>query len=382
MPSPLPEPTAEQMARSQQLQSLIVEEIHRSGGWIPFDRYMEMALYTPGLGYYSTLQGLGAEGDFVTAPELSPLFSRVVARQIAPLLAQLEQPLVLELGAGSAVMAAEMLLELERNDQLPQQYWILELSGALRQRQQQTLEQRAPHLLERVEWLQQLPEHPFCGVVLANEVVDAIPAERFMVRGGAAVALGVSTNPDGGLIWSESPHDSVPPSITLDVAEGYCSEVRPAITPWIAALSEQLQQGALLLIDYGYERAEYYRPERNQGTLKCFYRHHQHEEPLSWPGLQDITAHVDFSAVAEAADAVGLSVAGYTTQAYFLLAGGLTRLAEAELLENLQVRVRTSQAIQQLTMPAQMGEVFKVMALTRAVSLPEHFTLRDQRHLL
>lgn len=373
-------------ARSEQLQQIIVDEIHSSGGWIPFDHYMERVLYTPGLGYYSTLSGLGAEGDFITAPEISPLFSRVVARQIMPLLAPLERPIVMELGAGSGVMAAELLLELERCQQLPEGYWILELSGGLRARQQQTLEERIPHLLERVRWLEHLPDSPFQGVVVANEVVDAIPVERFIVRQGRTLPLGVSTNPDGALTWSESHEDApslVPEDIeTTGLAEGYCSEWRPAATSWIAALSDCLARGALLLVDYGYARSEYYRPERQQGTLSCFYRHHRHEDPLILPGLQDITAHVDFTALAEAADAVGLGVAGYTSQAYFLLAGGLTELAEAEGGDELSHRIETSRAIQQLTMPAQMGEVVKVMALTRDVALPETFTLHDQRHML
>lgn len=378
----LPEPTAAQMQRSQQLQAAIVEEIHENQGWIPFDRYMERALYTPGLGYYSTLQGLGVEGDFTTAPEISPLFSRVVARQIAPVLAELSEPSVLELGAGSGTMAAEMLLELEQMGQPPQRYLILELSAALQERQRQTIQQRAPHLLERVTWLSALPAQPLSAVVVANEVLDAIPAERFIVRGGEALPLGVSTNPQAGLVWSERHSESVQPSIVLDAADGYTSEVRPAIMPWIASLSDLLQQGMVLLIDYGYSRSEYYRPERNSGTLNCFYRHHQHEEPLSWPGLQDITAHVDFTSVAEAADGAGLVVAGYTTQAQFLMAGGLAQLAESEALDDLPTRIQISQAIQQLTMPAQMGEVVKVMALTRDVVLPQSFTLRDQRHTL
>ena len=278
---------------------------------------------------------------------------------------------------------AEILLEWDRIGQLPEQYWILELSGALQRKQRQTLEQRTPQLLERDVWLQQLPESPFEGVVLANEVLDAIPTERFVVRSGVVVPLGVSTNPEGMLIWSERHHESEEASIQLDgAAEGFCSEVRPAMEPWIASLSDLLQRGMMLLIDYGYDRAEYYRPERNSGTMKCFYRHHQHEEPLTWPGLQDITAHVDFTAVAEAADCAGLQVAGYTTQALFLMGGGIAQLAEEEPLADLQVRIRTSQAIQQLTLPTQMGEVVKVMALTRDMPLPETFTLRDLRHML
>ena len=337
MNSTLPEPSVEQMARSQQLQSEIIEEIHSSGGWISFERYMQRALYTPNLGYYSTLQGLGAEGDFITAPEISPLFSRVVARQIAPVLAEMDAPTILELGAGSGVMAADILLELERISQLPTAYRILELSGGLKARQRQTLTERVPHLLERVVWLDALPEAPFQGVIVANEVLDAIPVERFMVRDGVPLSYGVSTNPQAQLIWSEPHKGGEPLEVAVEsLEEGYCSEVRPAITPWIASLSDLLQQGMMLFIDYGYSRAEYYRPERDSGTLKCFYRHHQHEEPLSWPGLQDITAHVDFTAVAEAADQAGLTVAGYTTQAYFLMGGGITQLAETELLDDLQ----------------------------------------------
>lgn len=382
----LPEPSAEMAERSSALQALIVEEIHNQGGWIPFDRYMELALYTPGLGYYSQLQGLGAEGDFVTAPEISPLFSRVVGRQIAPVLSEIDQSVVMELGAGSGTMAAEILLELERVDQLPQQYWILELSGALRERQQQTIGARAPHLLERVIWLEQLPDQPFSGAIVANEVVDAIPVERFVIRDGRPVPLGVSTNPLGGLTWSES-HDSqhhskLPSMEWSELEEGYCSEVRPTVQPWIASLADQLQQGMMLLIDYGYSRSDYYRPERNRGTLSCFYRHHQHEDALLWPGLQDITAHVDFTALAEAADQSDLNVAGYSSQAYFLLGGGITELAEEAPLDDLQTRIETSRAIQQLTLPAQMGEVVKVMALTRDVTLPDHFTLHDQLHTL
>ncbi len=382
----LPDPSAKMAARSAQLQALIVEEIHAAGGWIPFGRYMERALYHPEFGYYSQLQGLGAEGDFVTAPEISPLFSRVVARQIAPVLESVGQPVVMELGAGSGAMAAEILLELERMGQLPQQYQILELSGGLRAKQQQTIAARAPHLLDRTVWLDRLPDQSFSGAIVANEVIDAIPVEQFVIRSDGPVPLGVSANPDGGLIWSER-HDpakviEVPAVEWEGVEEGYRSEVRPGIAPWVASLADRLQQGMILLIDYGYGRDEYYRPERNRGTLSCFYRHHRHEDPLLWPGLQDITAHVDFSAVAEAADGAGLTVAGFSSQSYFLLGGGITGLAEQEALDDLQTRVETSRAIQQLTMPAQMGEVVKVMALTRGAALPETFTLHDQLHTL
>ncbi len=379
------EPSREMKELSEQLRSVMAGSIEQAGGWIPFDQWMSQALYTPGLGYYSSLQGLGDEGDFVTAPEISPLFSRVVARQIEPILSVMASTSILEFGAGSGVMAADILLELERQQQLPDSYKILELSGTLRARQRDTLTQRVPHLLERVSWLEELPQSPLQGVVVANEVMDAIPFERFVMRGGTPVAVGLSIGSDGQMVLVENPESEIKLPAGIDVgglAEGYSSEIRPGISPWIHSISEFLQQGMVLLIDYGYQRSEYYRPERQNGTLSCFYRHHQHDDPLTLPGLQDITAHVDFTAVAEAADESELSVAGFTTQAYFLLAGGIAGLAEEELLDDLQTRVETSRAIQQLAMPAQMGEMVKVMALTKGVELPDTFTIHDQCHTL
>ncbi len=372
------------LARSERLQRQIVDEIYSRGGWIPFDHYLKRALYDPESGYYSNLSGLGEQGDFVTAPEISPLFSRVIARQLAPVLDGIASPQILELGAGTGVMAVEMMLELERIGSLPEHYLILELSRGLRARQQQTFEQRAPHLLQQVQWLDVLPENGFSGAIVANEVMDAIPFERFLVRDREAVALGISVNPHGELIWSEA-HQPSAMALPVDVGslgEGYRSELRPALQPWIATLSDLLQQGMVLLLDYGYERNDYYRPERLNGTLSCYYHHRHHEDPLLYPGLQDITAHVDFTTVAEAASGAGLSVAGFTTQAYFLLAGGITQLAEQESLDDLAARTNLSRAIQQLTMPAQMGEVVKVMALTREAELPHTFTLHDMRHQL
>lgn len=385
MSATLPEPANEMRERSQQLEREMVASIRQAGGWIPFDQWMNQALYTPGAGYYSTLSAVGEGGDFVTAPEISPLFSRVVARQILPAFSEMDAPEILEFGAGSGAMAAEILLELERQQQLPGCYNILELSGGLRARQRETLERNAPHLLERVCWLDRLPEAPFQGVVVANEVLDAIPFQRFVVRGGRPVAVGVSIDSEGGLALMESPESGVELPADLrreEMAEGYRSEIRPGITPWIASISGLLERGLVLLLDYGYPRGEYYRPERQNGTLSCFYRHHQHGDSLWYPGLQDITAHVDFTTVAEAADAAGLDVAAFTTQAYFLLGGGIAQLAEEESLDELKSRIETSRAIQQLTLPAQMGEVVKVMALTRGVELQQGFTLHDQRHTL
>ena len=364
----------------------MVESIQQAGGWMPFDQWMSQALYTPGLGYYSNLHGLGLSGDFITAPEISPLFSRVIAKQIMSVLSDMESPEILEFGAGSGAMAAEIMAELERQGQLPDSYNILEVSAGLKVRQRELLGERIPHLVDRINWLDTMPETPFQGVVVANEVMDAIPVERFVVRRGAAIALGVSIDENGILVMREHPDGmavELPAEIDMEsMDDGYMSEVRPGLSPWIASISDQLQRGIVLLIDYGYSRTEYYRPERNSGTLSCFYRHHRHEDALALPGLQDITAHVDFTAVAEAADESGLDVAGYTTQAYFLLAGGIAKMAEDENLDDIQARIETSRAIQQLTMPAQMGEVVKVMALTRGVKLPDTFTIHDQLHTL
>ncbi len=380
----LPQPSPEQLSRSRQLQQQIVEDIHAQGGWIPFGHYLQQVLYDPQWGYYSNLEGLGVDGDFVTAPEISPLFSRTLARQVAPLLQSLQQAQVVEPGGGSGEMAAIMLLEWEQLGTLPERYSILEVSATLRERQRQRIAAQAPHLLSRVEWLERLPQEPFDGVVVANEVIDAIPFDCFQLREGVVRPLGVSTNPAAELIWSES-HQARTIDLSFELpVEGYRSEWRPLIESWIEALSAPLQRGAVVLIDYGYSRSDYYRPERSGGTLSCFYRHRQHDNPFLYPGLQDITAHVDFTAVAEAADRARLRVAGFSTQGYFLLGGGVTELAEQVLMEDesLQQRVELSRAIQQLTLPAQMGEVVKVMALTRGVELPAHFTLYDQLHTL
>jgi len=389
------------LSASEQLQDLMADSIRAAGGWVSFDKWMAQALYTPQLGYYSGLYGIGEGADFITAPEISPLFSQVVARQLLPVLSSLKlsadsELSILEFGAGSGVMAADILLELERCGELPQSYKIIELSAALRSRQQQTLKERAPHLLQRVEWLNELPEEPFNGVVIANEVMDAIPFERFVIRDGRAVALGVglkcSADESGEseqciLALQENPAALLSPSLLSDneideiSVEGYSSELRPALSGWINSIADTLHSGMVLLLDYGYSRKEYYRPERSSGSLSCFYRHHQHTDALVIPGLQDITAHVDFTAVAEAADEAGLRVAGFSSQSYFLLAGGIAQLAEEELAkygdDDLRQRLKVSQAIQQLTLPAQMGEVVKVMGLTKNVDLPETFTQHD-----
>lgn len=382
-----PEPAARE--HSERLSELIRREITAAGGRIPFDRFMELALYAPGLGYYTAgSRKFGAAGDFVTAPEVSTLFGRCLARQCAQVLEQLVGAGILEFGAGTGKLAADLLAELASLGRLPDRYLILELSPDLRQRQRETLTTRVPELLPRVQWLDRLPRG-FQGLVLGNELLDAMPVQRFRIgRGGLEEEL---------VIWSDSfvPEyaEVATPGLAealtglqeqgFLVAEGYASELNLRLGPWLKAVSENLNAGAVLLIDYGYPRAEYYHPQRSMGTLMCHYRHRAHADPFRLVGLQDITAHVDFTAVAEAARAAGLAVQGYTTQAFFLLGCGLDRLVADTDASEPESHLRLVQEVRRLTLPTQMGESFKVIALTRGLEAPlMGFSLRDLRDRL
>lgn len=381
----LPPPDADAIAHSERLLVVIREALAANHGVLNFADYMALALYAPGLGYYSAgSRKLGAEGDFVTAPELSPLFSRTLARQCAELLEELGGGEILEFGAGSGVMASDILLELERLGQLPTRYSIIEVSGDLRERQQQTLKQRAPHLAERVVWLDRLPEQGICGVVLANEVLDAMPVELFEVQQGRPVALTV-TEQAGRFVFQagELPAASRSAIERLcqeqALGEGYRSEFNRHASDWVRGLSPLLARGVVLLIDYGFPRAEYYHPERRSGTLMCHYRHRGHDDPLILPGLQDITAHVDFTAVADTALEAGFEVLGFASQANFLIANGLLALA-ADEEGDLPRQLEAAAQLKRLTLPGEMGELFKVMALGRGVERPlSGFALRDER---
>jgi SAM-dependent MidA family methyltransferase len=380
----LPEPGPEAKAHSARLCETIDEAISDAGGCLPFDRYMALALYAPGLGYYSAgSRKLGEAGDFVTAPEISPLFSRTLAQQVAEVLRQVGGS-VLEFGAGSGVMAADVLLELEVLGALPERYFIIEVSADLRERQRETLQVRAPGLLDRVRWLDGLPEPGFRGAILANEVLDAMPVARFRITGEDPVELCVRRSEQGFEWGSAAPGPRLAGELqrlapVLDgLPVGYESELNVAADDWVHALGGFLEAGAALIIDYGFPRREYYHPQRVGGTLMCHYRHRAHPNPLILPGLQDITAHVDFTAVAEAALEAGLSVSGFTNQANFLLANGLAELAGYS--EDMRRQVELAVQIKKLTLPTEMGELFKVMALTRALSAPlRGFTLRDDR---
>ncbi|NNJ94776.1 MAG: SAM-dependent methyltransferase [Halobacteria archaeon] len=382
----LPVPTPAEQQLSDALVSAIRAEIAAAGGAIPFSRYMEMCLYTPGLGYYSAGQRkFGAGGDFVTAPEISPLFGRCVARSCAAVLEATGGSL-LEFGAGSGRLAADLLGELAVLDCLPDSYLILERSAELRQRQQHTLQRELPQLADRVSWLDTLPGPGYRGVVLANEVLDAMACERWRWNGERVEQYFVV--PDGpGFAWQARTCAGSELATTIEgyarqygLDRGYISEVNPAITPWLRSIAECLEAGLVLLIDYGYPRREYLHPQRANGTLQCHYRQRVHDDVFYCPGLQDITAHVDFTAVAEAATAADLQVAGYTTQAHFLLDCGLDRLLQSAGPADEVGYLQQAQQAKTLILPGEMGERFHCIGLTRGLDAEiPGFRMHDMR---
>jgi SAM-dependent MidA family methyltransferase len=379
---PLPDPQAQK--HSQQLCELIQHDIALQGGWIPFSRFMELALYAPGLGYYSAgASKFGAAGDFVTAPEISPLFGRTVARQLADIMA-LSTPHILELGAGSGKMALDILAELERLEQLPVSYSILEVSADLRERQQALLRERLPHLAARVQWLDALPA-AISGAVIANEVLDALPVHLVRWSDSRVYERGVA-NKGSDFIWEERLPET--PALLelaqqISVPDDYLSEISLTARGLVSSLCERLSSGALLFIDYGFGSREYYHPQRSTGTLMCHYRHHAHDDPFFLVGLQDITAHVDFTAVAESAIDHGANLLGYTSQAHFLINGGITDLISDVSPDKPHDYLPLSAQIQKLTSPAEMGELFKVIALGKGMDAPlRNFLSGDRSRLL
>lgn len=366
--SSLPPPSPEALVHSGRLRELILRDIEIQGGWVPFSRYMELALYAPGLGYYTAgARKFGSAGDFVTAPEISPLFGRTLARQAAEIMTH-SAPQMLELGAGSGRLAVDMLLELEQLNSLPERYAILEVSADLRERQQALLQERAPHLAGRVSWLEELPDS-IDGVVIGNEVLDALPVHVVHWGEEDIFERGVTGNA-GSFAWQDR---LVENEALLQIAqqiampEGSISEISLTARGLTGSLCQRLGRGALLLIDYGFGEREYYHPQRTQGTLMCHYRHHAHDDPFFLAGLQDITAHVDFTAVAESAINSGARLLGYTSQAHFLLNSGITVLLQEVSPENPRDYLPLSMQVQKLTSPAEMGELFKVIALGKGL---------------
>jgi SAM-dependent MidA family methyltransferase len=391
--SMLPALSPAEQRHSHALATRIREQLLAAGGWLSFERFMELALYAPGLGYYSAGSAkLGAGGDFVTAPEVSDLFSRCLARQCAQVLAATNGE-ILELGAGTGRMAATVLAELAAQELLPQRYAILEVSADLADRQRRRLARLPSELRERVVWLERLPEQPLRGMILANEVADALPCRRFTCHTGSVSELGVAlaSAPRAEEIRFHDAARAAEGELASACAamlaplpplpEGYTSEVCLQLAPWTASLGEVLERGVLLLTDYGMPRRHYYHPQRASGTLRCHFKQRAHEDPYVNVGVQDITAWVDFTRVAEAASAAGLTVSGFATQAGFLLALGIERLVAAAADDAQHARL-AGEALR-LLLPEEMGESFKAMALTRDLDVPlAGFAVQDLRQLL
>jgi SAM-dependent MidA family methyltransferase len=379
----LPAPPADAVAHSARLRELIAREIAAAGGWLSFARYMELALHAPGLGYYSAgATKFGAAGDFVTAPEMGRVFGRTLARQAAQIL-QNGIPDIVELGAGNGRLARDLLAELEILGSPPRRYGILETSADLRQRQRELLQRDVPHLTGRVEWLTALPLS-LTALVLGNEVLDAMPAHIIEIRADGIDERGV-TLADGEFKWQTRPATGalLAAAKALGLPPGYVTELNLAAQSFMATLATVLERGVALFIDYGFPAREYYHAQRSSGTLMCHYRQHAHDDPLCLVGLQDITAHVDFSALAAAATRAGLDLLGYANQAQFLINCGITDVLAATSADDAAAYLPQAAQAQKLMSPAEMGELFKVIALGRGFAAPlAGFASGDKSHQL
>lgn len=382
----LPQPDANALAHSERLRQALLERIRQQGA-LSFADYMEQVLYEPGLGYYMAgAAKFGEEGDFITAPEVSPLFGATLANEIRSVLLHTDGG-ILEFGAGSGKLALSILQALSDVEDLT--YTIMEPSAELVSRQQQLLREALDEsVFQRVRWLDALPD-TFNGVIVANEVMDALPVERFRKSDGKVMQLRVNESLETVSQAADETLQTAVEAIEADLSEplcdGYQSEVCLLLKPWLASLSQTLTQGVVLLIDYGYPRREYYLPERVQGTLACYYRHRTHDDPFQWPGLQDITAHVDFTAVAEAAVAQELDLLGYASQSAFLLDNQLLDLLEQESArsDSEMQKIALARAVKTLTLPGEMGERFQVMALGRGYDLRlQGFSTQDLSYRL
>jgi len=385
----LPLPNEIAQAHSERLITLIKNEMDKNAGAISFQRYMELALYAPGLGYYAAGSlKFGEEGDFTTAPEISPLFSRSLANAILPALN--DDEIILEVGAGRGCMAADILLYLKQQDKLPKEYWILELSADLRERQQETIAKKIPEFLHKVKWLDELPD-TFSGVVVANELLDAMPVQLFQKKENDINEINVVWHNDHFAFRFNSSFDqrllqrvkNIEAELATEFDSGYLSEINFAAEDWIKSIAERLQSGVIILIDYGFPQHEYYHSQRNQGTLMCHYRHRTHPDAFVYPGLQDITAHVDFTAMADAALESGMRVLGYTNQANFLMGAGLLDIAGLDKQQTETQQMEVAAQVKKLTLPHEMGELFKVIGFSknRDIALAA-FAFHDMRSSL
>lgn len=391
----LPNPDELALKLSESLQEKIRLAIINNGGSISFEQYMQMALYEPGMGYYSAGSSkFGEQGDFVTAPEISPLFSRCIARQCQQVLSKISSSSIFEFGPGTGTMAIDIMRELKRNNSLPETYYLLEPSADLRQRQQLNIKNTIPQLEKRFVWLDRLPEEKIKGVILANEVIDAMPVTRIVIDSEIeeyAVACGSGANDQIRFQWVKRDIDQKLKSeiqvmfdtLRESIPTPYTTEINCNIKPWLNSLNEVLDKGLILISDYGYPRQEYFHPQRHAGTLICHYRHHAHDDPFLYPGLQDISASVDFTTVAEAAVDAELHVSGFTTQAHFLIACGLDKFVSEYGADDVVERSKMVHQVTKLTMPGEMGEKFKFIGLTKELDIQLcGFSFIDQRSRL
>ncbi len=392
LPTLLPTPSADSQAISQQLTELIKQKIMQAGGWISFAEFMQLALYTPGLGYYSgSNQKFGQSGDFVTAPEISPIFAQTISKQAAQVLACVDaknlNSNILELGAGTGKLAADLLRELDQLNCLPARYFILEVSAHLRQVQYETLQNKLPeNLFKRLVWLDTLPKK-FSGLIFGNEVLDVIPVHIVHKTVDGWYERGVSFDADfvwrNNLICDVTPKEAnLTEHLPEDLPIGYITEVNPAASALVRSLADMLDTGAILLIDYGFGATEYYHPQRNQGTLMCHYQQLAHDNPLTHVGLQDITAHVNFTEIALAYNLIPKGVIGYVSQAQFLINCGILNILQRHSPEDIEY-MKLAAAAQKLLSPAEMGELFKVMCFSRNINEPLiGFVQGDKAHTL
>jgi SAM-dependent MidA family methyltransferase len=375
----LPAPQGEALVASLALQSLISAEIDAQQGWISFERFMQLALYAPGLGYYAGgAHKFGASGDFTTAPEMTPLFGQALATQVSEVLQRESFNAVLEFGAGTGKLAAHVLQALRAQGLTPA-YFILDISADLRERQASTLAQLAPQCASQVQWLTRLPA-AFEGVVIANEVLDAMPVQLLVKTAHGWAERGVSVH-NSELQFADKPSQLSPPvQWASELPEGYCIELHTQAHAFMRTLPTWLKRGLALFIDYGFPEHEYYHPERSSGTVIAHYQHHTNPQVLQWPGLQDITSHVNFSAAALSSQDAGMDVLGYTSQARFLLNCGVL-----DALKNVSeaTRLRETSAVQKLLAEHEMGELFKVLAVAQDIQMPlKGFSQGDRLHAL
>tara|TARA_B100001540_G_scaffold161917_1_gene143274 strand:+ start:1484 stop:2662 length:1179 start_codon:yes stop_codon:yes gene_type:complete len=368
---PIPDPTSQ--SHSRMLSAYIKDMIEKSGGSIGFDQYMNSVLYQPDLGYYSSnIQKFGFTGDFITAPIVSPLFSKCLAYQCSQVLNEIKDSAILEIGAGNGVMAKDLLLELQERDSLPNKYYIFEVSLSLEKAQKKLLKKFLPEYIDNIIWLNTLSKKKFNGLVLANEVLDSLPVKRFKKELNIFKEMKVTFS-ENRFHWINEIADSnlaedlkkLESNLPSPFPNDYYSEINIQLKEWINKIQLTIEQGVILFIDYGYSTLDYYHPSRSDGNLLCHYQHHVHNNPFFYPGLQDITTSVNFTAVAQHAEEIGLDVKGYTNQAYFLLGCGIDDLVADDNFSDIQSQIKISQQLKKLIMPEEMGERFKVIALTK-----------------